>query len=84
MSRSDVKSPQAANRGNGRKKGSARRVANSDAFAIELADFEKISAVEGLHLSAAMRKMFREFDRKKLSAEARRQRIIAKYGKQPA
>jgi len=55
----------------------------SAAFTIGLADFEKISAVEGLHLSAEMKRMFREFDRQNLSAEERRRRIIAKYGKQP-
>jgi hypothetical protein len=54
----------------------------SDAFTIGLADFDKISAVEGLHLSAEMKKMFREFDRKNLSADARRRRIIARYGNQ--
>ena len=53
-------------------------------FTIGLADFEKISAVEGLHLSAEMKTMFREFDRQGLSAEERRRRIVAKYGKQPA
>jgi len=31
-----------------------------------------------------MKKMFREFDRRSLSAEARRRRIVAKYGKRPA
>ena len=89
MSRLDKKSQQAAKRSavNGRKSRSARRGAangDSDPFTVGLADFEKISAVEGLHLSAEMKKMFREFDRKKLSAEARRKWIIAKYGKQPA
>ena len=88
MSRSDKKPRRAAKLSapNGRKRRSARRVDNEksgDAFAIGLADFEKISAVEGLHLSAEMKKMFREFDRKDLSAAERRKRIIAKYGKQP-
>jgi len=69
----------------GRKSGSARRVTgNSAAFAIGLADFAKITAVEGLHLSAEVKRMFREFDRQGLSAEERRRRIIAKYGKPPA
>ena len=82
-----MKSQQVAKRANRRKSRSADRVGangNSDAFTIGLADFEKISAVEGLHLSAEMKKMFREFDRKNLSAEARRKRIVARYGKQPA
>ncbi len=81
-----MKSQQPAKRANRRKSRSARRIVGngkSDAFTIGLADFEKISAVEGLHLSAEMKKMFREFDRKNLSAAARRKRIIAKYGKQP-
>jgi hypothetical protein len=69
----------------GRTNGSARRViGKSAAFTIGLADFERISAVEGLHLSAEMKRMFREFDRQNLSAEERRRRIVAKYGKQPA
>ena len=54
-----------------------------DTFVLGGDSFDKISAVEGLHLSAEMKKMFREFDRKNLSAEARRKRIIARYGKQP-
>ena len=54
------------------------------AFTIGLADFERISAVEGLHLSAEMKRMFREFERQNLLAEERRRRIVAKYGKQPA
>jgi hypothetical protein len=88
MSISDKKSKRAAKRStaNGPRSRSARRVVDNgkrDAFTIGLADFEKISAVEGLRLSAEMKKMFREFDRQNLSAEARRRRIIAKYGKQP-
>jgi hypothetical protein len=83
-----MKSQRAAKRANGRKSRSTRRIVangkSDDAFTIGLADFEKISAVEGLHLSAEMKKMFREFDCKDLSAEARRKRIIARYGKQPA
>jgi hypothetical protein len=80
-----MRSPPPRKRPNGRR--SRRPVVasgkNDDAFAIGLADFEKISAVEGLRLSAEMKRMFREFDRQNLSAEARRRRIIAKYGKQP-
>ena len=63
MSRSDKKLRRVAKRSaaNGRKSRSAN--GNSDAFKIGLADFEKICAVEGLRLSAEMKKMFREFDR---------------------
>lgn len=43
--------------------------------------FAKFSAVEGLRLSRAMRQDFREFDRKKMSAQERRAVIRAKYGK---
>jgi len=69
----------------GRKSGSARRVTGKGAaFTIGLADFARISAVEGLRLSAEMKRMLREFDRQNLSAEERRRRIVAKYGKQPA
>lgn len=89
MSGSDRKSQRTAKRSaaDGRKNRSARRVGasgKSDAFTIGLADFEKISAVEDLHLSAEMKKMFREFDRENLSTEERRKTIVAKYGKPPA
>ena len=60
-----------------------RETGKSSDFTIGLADFAKISAVEGLHLSAEMKRMFREFDRQSLSAEERRRRIIAKYGNKP-
>jgi hypothetical protein len=43
--------------------------------------FAKISAVEGIHLSAEMVRDLREFDRKGLSAEERRTYIARKYGK---
>ena len=42
--------------------------------------FEKISAVEGIHLSPEMARDFDEFDRKGLSADARRKAIARKYG----
>jgi hypothetical protein len=66
---------------NGRGVRGAIAKGKSDPFIIGLESFAKISAVEGLHLSAEMKRRFREFDREGLSAEARRQRIIAKYGK---
>jgi hypothetical protein len=43
--------------------------------------FAKISAVEGIHLSAEMERDLREFDRNGLSAEERRAYIAHKYGK---
>ena len=53
----------------------------SKRFTLGRETFAKISAVEGLHLSPAMRNEFREFDRKKLSPKERRAAIAAKYGK---
>ena len=59
------------------------RIRGVDTYVLGGDSFDKICAVEGLRLSAEMKKMFREFDRENLSAEARRKRIIARYGKQP-
>jgi hypothetical protein len=43
--------------------------------------FAKISAVEGIELSGAMKKRIRDADRKDLSAEARREAIIRAHRK---
>lgn len=43
--------------------------------------FAKISAVEGLVFTASMTADFVEFERKKLSAPARRKEINRRYGK---
>jgi hypothetical protein len=43
--------------------------------------FAKISAVEGIELSGAMKKRIRDSDRKDLSAEARREAIIRAHRK---
>lgn len=43
--------------------------------------FAKISAVEGIHLTAAMHRRTAEFDRKALSAAERRRLIIRAYRK---
>jgi hypothetical protein len=50
-------------------------------FRIGRQAFAAISAIEGLYLTAEMEQIFREFDRMELSAEERRQLIIAKYCK---
>lgn len=50
-------------------------------FTIGRDGFEKISAVEGIKLSRTSRQMFKEFDRKELSAEERRRAIIEKHTK---
>jgi hypothetical protein len=42
--------------------------------------FAKISAVEGVRLTPAMRKDFESFDAKSLSPSARRAALIEKYG----
>jgi hypothetical protein len=41
----------------------------------------KISSIEGVHLTDEMNRDFREFDRRGLSAEERRDAITRKYGK---
>ena len=41
----------------------------------------KISKIEGMTLSKDMRTTFRDFDRMGLSADARRAKLIDKYGK---
>ena len=43
--------------------------------------FERISAVEGLHLSSSMKDTFKSLDKSGAPAAVRRQVIIKKYGK---
>lgn len=43
--------------------------------------FEKISALEGIHLSPEMVRDLDEFDRKGISGDARRKAIARKYGR---
>ncbi len=52
-------------------------------FIVGRAGFARISAVEGLHLSPAMKRDFEAFDRDELSATERRRAILRKYGKTP-
>jgi hypothetical protein len=47
---------------------------------IGLAGFEKVSAIEGLHLTPDMKRTFRAFDRQGASAAQRRAAIIKRYG----
>ncbi|MFL5140067.1 MAG: hypothetical protein ACJ8C9_15585 [Microvirga sp.] len=54
-----------------------------ESFTIGREGFAKISAVEGVRLSADMKQAFREFDGKGLSAEERRREIVRRYGKKP-
>jgi hypothetical protein len=51
-------------------------------FSFTLDEFEKISAVEGITLSAELKDDFASFDRQGLSNEKRRQIIAEKYGTQ--
>jgi hypothetical protein len=55
-----------------------------ESFTIGRDPFAKISAVEGVRLSADMKQAFREFDRDRLSEEDRRREIVKRYGKKPA
>jgi len=55
--------------------------AKSKPFTIGLAGFVKISAVEGVNLSSESRRMFAEFERKGMSAQKRREAIMAKHAK---
>jgi hypothetical protein len=43
--------------------------------------FEKISAVEGIHLTAEMRRDLKQLDDKPLGIEAERQFLLQKYGR---
>lgn len=60
------------------KKTATKRAAK---IVIGRARFEKISAVEGIKLSAAMRKRAAQFDRAGLSAAERRREIIKAHRK---
>ena len=53
-------------------------------FILGLENFETISSVEGIRLSAELKRDFREFDRQGLSAAERRRAIRTKYGRKPA
>jgi len=50
------------------------------AFTIGRYGFAKISAIEGIQITAAMDADFHEFDRKRLSGSERRRLIAKKYG----
>jgi len=63
-------------------KKSARPAPKTSGFSFTLDEFEKISAVEGITLSAGLKDDFASFDRQGLSNEKRRQIIAEKYGTQ--
>jgi len=58
------------------------RIRGVEAYALGADSFAKVSAVEGIFLTQEMKRDFRALDRKRLSPKARRQWLIAKYGKQ--
>ena len=62
-----------------RKKSSAKKLVSKVVIGRE--GFAKISAVEGMKPSAAMRKRVAQFDRQGLSAAERRREIIKAYTK---
>ena len=56
------------------------RIRAVDTFALGGGAFDRINAVEGIVLTAEMTRDFQLLDRKRLSPEARRRWLIAKYG----
>lgn len=63
------------------KSGTSKRTkTEASGLVIGLAGFEKISAIEGLHLTREMKATFRALDRKGATARERRAAIIKKYG----
>jgi hypothetical protein len=50
-------------------------------FTLGRANFEKISAVEGIRYSADMKKTFRQLEKQGASPAQRRQTMATKYGR---
>lgn len=50
-------------------------------FTLGRANFEKISAVEGIRYSADMKKTFRQLDKQDASPAKRRRTMAKKYGR---
>jgi hypothetical protein len=65
---------------NGRPRRKKRAKPKAESVVIGLAGFEKISAIEGLHLTREMKATFRTLERKGATARERRAAIIKKYG----
>lgn len=57
------------------------RIKGVDTYVLGDAAAKSISAVEGIHLTQAMARDFREMDRLKLTAEERREWLKSRYGK---
>ena len=58
----------------------SRAAAKSKRLIIGLAGFEKVSAIEGLHLTRGMKRDFGLLERRGASASERRAAIIKRYG----
>jgi hypothetical protein len=58
----------------------ARPRAKAQRLTIGLAGFEKVSAIEGLHLTRDMKRTFSALERQGASAAQRRAAIIKRYG----
>lgn len=54
--------------------------AKAERLTIGLAGFEKVSAIEGLHLTRDMKRTFSTLERQGASAAQRRAAIIKRYG----
>jgi hypothetical protein len=57
------------------------RSSKTGRFVVGMARYEKISAVEGIRLSADMKKRAEEFDRQRLTPEERRRAIVKAHRK---
>ena len=58
-----------------------KRAATTKGLTLGLVGFAKISAVEGITMRPATRKMFADFDRRGLSPAERRREIFEKHAK---
>lgn len=57
------------------------RSSKSGPFVLGRASFEKISAVEGIRMSADMKRTFKQLDEKAVTPVVRRKTIAAKFGR---
>jgi hypothetical protein len=65
-------------------KKTSRKIARSSStgrFIIGRDAFDKISAIEGINLTPAMKRTFKELDKQGLTPAQRRKALIAKYGR---
>lgn len=72
--------PKTVKRAKASSRGGRVRVKRADTKLMSLADFVKISAIEGLHMGRDMHDMLRSLERKGASARERRAAVLRKYG----